>query len=151
MQAHTKEDDMQAQTIRRLQEFRFNRLIIGTLAVIGIAAVSIFAFQALTGGESAIESQTQPPVNLAQEDPPLPAGWVAPYFSSGVADVFTQQDPPLPNDWADPYFSRSATDTYVQEDPPLPEGWVEPNCNGPSLEERHFIDDNTIDGPNGAG
>jgi hypothetical protein len=129
VQAHTKEDDMQAQTTRRLQEFRFNRFIIGTLAVIGLAVASIFTIQARTGGETSIESQDLSPVNLVQEDPPLPAGWVDLYLSSGATDIYVQQDPPLPDGWVDPYFSGGTVDSYVQEDPPLPEGWVDSYFN----------------------
>ncbi len=107
---------MQAQTARRLQEFRFNRYIIGTIAVVGLAVASIFAFQALTRGETAIESQELSPVNLLQEDPPLPAGWVDSYFSSGAADIYVEQDPPLPAGWVDPYFGGTKTGVRMVEE-----------------------------------
>ena len=119
---------MQAQTTRRLQEFRFNRYIIGTLAVIGLATASIFAVQALTGGETAIESRELSPVSLIQEDPPLSDDWVETYFSGGAVDSYVQEDPPLPEGWVDAYFS-GRTSSSEQQDPPLPEGWVDPYFN----------------------
>ncbi len=124
---------MQAQTIRRLQEFRFNVFIIGSLAVIGLAVTTIFAIQALTGGGTTIERQELSPVNLVQEDPPLADDWVDPYFSRSVGDSYVQEDPAMPVGWVDSYFFSNTVDSYVQQDPPLPEGWVDPYFNRPEV------------------
>ena len=125
VQAHTKEDIMQAQTTRRHQEFGFNRIILGALVGIGLVAATIFAIQALKGGETASQTRELAPVNLIQEDPPLADDWVDPYFTDGASNILILEDPPLPDDWVDPYFNRPAV-IPEQQDPPLPEGWVDP-------------------------
>jgi hypothetical protein len=99
---------MQAQTTRWLREYRFSRGILGAVIGLGLVTASFLGIQALTGGQTASEAQQLSPVQLVEEDPPLPVGWVDPYFDRPIS-IPVEQDPPLPEGWVDPYFQR-ATD-----------------------------------------
>jgi hypothetical protein len=95
---------MQAQTTRWLREYRFSRGILGAVIGLGLVTASILGIQALTDGPTASETQHLSPVKLVEEDPPLPANWVDPYFTDRPVAIPVEQDPPLPDGWVDPYF-----------------------------------------------
>jgi hypothetical protein len=118
---------VQAPALGRLKEFRNNRIILGAVAGLGLVIASVLGIQALTGEESDSQAQQLASVQLVEEDPPLPAGWVDPYFDRPVS-IPVEQDPPLPEGWTDPYFERPVV--IPAEDPPLPAGWVDPYFQG---------------------
>jgi len=116
---------IQSTATGQIRGHRLNRIHLGLIVGLSVLAAGIFGFQALTSEQSISETQPLSPVVLAQEDPPLPEGWIDPYFTSRPAVIPVEQDPPLPAGWTDPYFDRPAV-IPIQEDPPLPEGWVDP-------------------------
>lgn len=103
---------------------RLKHIFVGTVAGLGLLVAGIFGIQALTDAQPTAGTGLHAPVDQVAEDPPLPAGWIDPYFAH-IPDHLAAEDPPLPDGWVDPYFNRPV-DLPVQEDPPLPEGWVDP-------------------------
>jgi hypothetical protein len=97
---------VQAPATGRLKEFRLNHIMLGAVAGLGLVVASILGIQALAGDEPDTTTQHLSPVQLVEQDPPLPAGWVDPYFNRPVS-IPVEQDPPLPEGWVDPYFQQA--------------------------------------------
>lgn len=116
---------MQVQTSGRLKAYRVHLVSLGLVAGLGLLATTIFGIQALNDGQPVTRTTALAPAMTLQEDPPLPAGWTDPYFSSQQVFIPVEEDPPLPEGWVDPYFKRVPAMPEL-EDPPLPEGWVDP-------------------------
>ena len=125
LQNRPAEERPTAQAAGRLREYRLTRVILGSIVGLGLVVAGILGIQALINERSPSETQHLSPVSLVEHDPPLPTGWVDPYFSGRAAVIPVEQDPPLPDGWVDPYFNRMIS-IPVEEDPPLPEGWVDP-------------------------